>query len=762
MNLFRQLSSWLGMDNTTISPPPTDRLRDLLDLARRAKRAEDYTTAIQHLDEALDIALERRDATARAVIILQKTELLILQRQWEQAEMLLNEVRRDARASGDKTQLAYTLNAMGLLWQARGEWSRARQYYEEAFKVAEEADSIGAQGRAQGNLGATYLHENNASYAVRLLTDAVMQLNMTDDIEMSSYFVGLLGQSKIENGDEQEGQQYLIRALRLAERMGYRMYERRWSVALGNLAFERGENRAAHNYYQRAIGLFAPDMISNEHITVLCRASRVSLNVGLVDDALQFADKAWQLFQSNRPADIADVIQLGQPEDVANAMLENPPAKESSNSTTKASSATKLDPTLEALVEGTLGIALQANGRSAEALPHLEAAVRIENKTHDAHHIDITREIAAAYAGAGNHERALEMFQQAIERAAASGLALEQAHALRDMGEFYAKIGATQDAIRAWTDALSIYKVEKVNTQIARVYCDMANTRKFAGQGQRAMKDYEQALMALNALDDDDLPTRGVVLSNAAVAYVDQGDVESARAFFREAIIIAERLGDRAAEATRRGNYGWFLLAIGHTQEAITTLKHALEISRSINLTLSMAVQTDNLGLAHDRLGNHEEALHYHQEALRLLEGIEHPHWKAIFQANQGQTLLALNRPDEARPLFESALASGRGKQDIEVTIQALCGLAHLAMKRDAPQDADALLVEAIDLARKADMRRLLAEALTLRSEQQAALHHTDEAQATWEEAQNLFRILHAPQADLKPQWLNHAADRLS
>jgi hypothetical protein len=74
-------------------------------------------------------------------------------------------------------------------------------------------------------------------------------------------------------------------------------------------------------------------------------------------------------------------------------------------------------------------------------------------------------------------------------------------------------------------------------------------------------------------------------------------------------------------------------------------------------------------------------------------------------------------------------------------------------MQRDAA-DADALLTEAIALARKIENRRLLAEALAMRSQQHAALERPDEATAAWGEAQRLYLMLHMPQGKIQPAWL--------
>jgi hypothetical protein len=61
-------------------------------------------------------------------------------------------------------------------------------------------------------------------------------------------------------------------------------------------------------------------------------------------------------------------------------------------------------------------------------------------------------------------------------------------------------------------------------------------------------------LTLLNSVEDQE--TRGIVLANAATVYVDQGDIETAESFFAESIQIAQKLEDRLAESTRRGNYG--------------------------------------------------------------------------------------------------------------------------------------------------------------------------------------------------------------
>lgn len=366
--------------------------------------------------------------------------------------------------------------------------------------------------------------------------------------------------------------------------------------------------------------------------------------------------------------------------------------------------------------------------------------------------IDLLRSLAAAQAKSGATDAAIQTYARAIKAAEKSPLALAQTR--RDLGLTHQALGDLHAAIHEWMIALAIYETEKAAAQAARLLCDIANARKVSGQHARAMKDFEDALLQLNAVEESDLETRGLVLSNAANAYADSGDVESADSFFNEAITIANRLEDRAAESTRSGNYGWFLLHVGRPRRAISVIERALQLSRELDMPLHTAVQTDNLGLVYDALGDYMTALDHHRQALRLLEALDQPYWVATARINQANTLIALAQIDQAGALLDAALATGRALGRVELVIAALIGLASVALGQRDLDGAENLLHEAITLARKHDMRRLLAEALSVRSHQQALANQPADAAATWEEAHKLYAMLHMAQAKVQPAWL--------
>ncbi len=556
--------------------PQDQALRAALESARVAKYAEQYDRALQALDRGLVQARAQQDRAAEIALSLHKSEVLIRQGRLDDADSLLQTILKSASTD---TQRAYCFCMSGVLKQTRGDWAGARGDYEQAVDLARSDSAAGAEGRALGHLGDTYLQDGNASYAAHLLQDALPKLSSSGDTDLLSYFTGLLGQALIQNGQLAEGQHTLDKALRLAEQVGYRVYQRHWGLVLGSRALEEGRAQDAHAYFNLVLRQFAPETVSTEYVTAVIAISRASHSLRRSDEALAYAQIALTAAQ-----------QLG-------------------------------DSALQTHAEATLGVALRAVGRSDEAIPYLQGAA----------HPEALRSLAAAQADSGDYDAAIASCRRAIQQAESSDRALEVAQARRDLGLVYLRLKDYPAAIAEWAAALSYYDQQRAYAQAARLYCDIGSARKSMGQRARAMKDYAQALMALNSINGGDQETRGLVLSNAANAYAEQGDAESADAFFTEAINIAELLNDKAAESIRCGNYGWFLLLIGRPRRAMATLERALTLSQSLGLTLQAAVQLDNLGLVYDSLGDLPVALEHHRKALAQVSD------SALGGADQGQ-----------------------------------------------------------------------------------------------------------------------------
>lgn len=704
MNIFERILSWLGLPQpVTSQTPQNDEIHRLIGAGQRAKHIEDYPLALDFYDQAIALAQSQHLNTIRLGVSLFKAEVMIEQGALEDAERLLWELYPQAEKTVENS--AYALVNFGRLEQAKGETEIALSYYERAQQSAQKAHMPGAEGRALGFMAGIYLAQDNASYALHLLPQAIHKINSAGDMEYNSLFFGYLGQAKIASGNEAEGEKDLRSAIHFAEVMQNHRMERHWRLVLGNIMMKKPQFDEAYKQFKHALPLFKNYPDKALHIRTLVSLTRASLHFRNVGESLHYAQTAMSL-------------NAGDPE---------------------------LLPEIQAIT----GVVLHAKGDHEEAIEHLQAALKHLRTA------EIVRNIAAAQHAIRHDAEAEKHYREALALAAAEGDTAQQARTHVRLGLFYSERYKMQAAIEEWQAALQLYQQLRYHAQVASLYCDIGNARKYLGQGARAIKEYEAALMALNSVDD--IHVRGVVLSNAANAYTYQGDVESAEAFFNESIAIATRTEDRVAEAVRRGNYGWLLLMTGREQQAVNVLENALRISKEEKLIHQSAVQTTNLGLAHQHLGNWSAALTYHERALNIIQGVPSVHWVSIIRINLANALIGQGQAEQALPYLAEALATGRQYQDLEVIAQALIGQSRAALALGNPTDAVAPLGEALPLCRKSDMRHQLAEALQVSSELQAAQGDFTSAQAQWQEASQLFTLLRMTQATAQPAWLNNS-----
>ncbi len=695
-----------------------DTFHYTVESGKRLKRSGKYQDALTLFDHADEIARSLNDDNLRILVGLHRVEVYIRMSDWARAEEALLRLKvQNADTPGAKS--AYVIISQGIMSQDRGDWATARELYEEALKQARAARASGPEGRAQAHLADTYMHEDNASFAVYLLEEAIPKLNATDDIEMSSYFVGRLGEALIAVGRRSEGQQLIGRALRLAEHMQYKEYEMRWRQVLAVQAMEDGSYSDARRHLMLVLSLLERGEDQSQQITTFSRLSKACLRLDEGPAALDYARQAVDLARQDG----------SKPE--------------------------------QWLALGSHGVVLRVMGdyqnaveTLSQVVPHYETLI-LTSADHS--YVEVLRNLAASQAEVADFTTAENTYQLALDHAKKHHEPLDEAGTYRDLGIMFTRQSRYHDVIKMWLNALEIYEQKGHSARVARLYCDIATMRKRIGQEKRAIKDYEQALMLLSSIDD--VETRGIVLSNAATAYVDQGDVETAEAFFVEAIKIALNLHDHHAEATRRGNYGWFLMITGRAQRSIATLTYALRQSENLGLKLQAAVQTDNLALAYDELGQVGMALSYHQEALSKIQEIKQPYWESMIRVHLAHSHITADNLAEAQKLLEHLQKQDITKDDGDIAVRVQLGMARIALKQQEFEQALAYANAAVQRAEQSGMRRWLADSLVLRSEIYSYQANPQAAMEDWHRAEQFYEFLLIPPETKAPSWIAETQD---
>jgi len=724
VNFFDRLAEKLGLRSSgtvnTASQVGRETLQTLLERMKRYKRSGEYDKALEEIDRATQMISGYQSSLVSEslpfALRLHRADIYTQQKNYSEAQNLLLSLQNEAEVHKQKAYLAYVLIALGVLSQEQSQWDLAREYYERALRVSKEYKLLGAEGRSQGHLADTYLNEGNASYATYLLQEAIPKINTSGDMELSSYFVGRLGESLIIQGKKGDGQNLIGRALRIAEQMEYRQYQIRWRSALAVEAMSDGLYEDARRLLTAVFAQMNTQIFKDEPkmVNTLCRLCKVCLRLNDIPAALDYAKQASEFSGS-----VSSIDKL--------------------------------------LLEATLGVIARTVHDYDGAIGHLTTAINggyIDQKWTEGEHspVELLRNLAVAYTEKGDFTVARATFDKALVYAEKHDDPLDTAAIHRDIGIFYMRQKQLDEAIKEWHIALRLYEGRGQYARVARLYCDIAHFRKQSGQFKRAMSDYQMALQTLSS--SDDIETRGVVLANTAIAFVDYSDMETVDSFFVESIQIAGQLADRVAESTRRGNYGWFLLVTGKPDRALEMLEYALHLSEQLGLKTQLAVQTDNIGLVYDEIGNYERAVYYHAKAWELLSGSEEIHWRGIVSANLGNSLVSLGKDDEAQKLLDVALESGRNQDDNEVIVRALIGLVRLNMKDEFVGHIGKWLDEAQTRAEALHSRRLLGDIYALRSQYEAKIGNLDVSRLAWEKVQKTFKLLGSPLSEAVPQWL--------
>jgi len=690
------------------------QLDSLIAQARQADYAEDDLLAFEHLREASELAERTADAKTRIEIKLQQIVLMIRLQQLEQAALKLEELKPMVEANARDTACWHWVN--GLLAHQQADSEAAREAYQTARDMAQEAGAAQIRSLASGFLAGIYIEEGNASYAMHLLKESLTLLDTSGDLDYGSHFAGCLGEAYVASGQIQEGEHLIERALRIAERLGQNRYIRRWRLALGDIALNRHHYDAAYEQLTAALDLFLSAQQNQPiYIQTLCKLSEAALFTNRPNEALTYAQTAL-------------------------AHLEN----------------TEGD--LSAQVQAALGLALYANGQLSDAQSQLEQAISsYKGKTAAADqrmYVNLLRYLAAIQSKTDT-EAALRYYEQALTQAETHSLSRAEAQVATDLGRIYVQQENYDDAIRCWKRAVKVYEAAHDSVHTIRIYCDMAQAQMALGQETRAMRDIEQALMLLSSIDDPQ--TRGLVLSNAGMLYAAHGEVESAEQFMVESIQIAKELHDPAAEAIRRGNYGWMLVQIGRAQRAMIELKTAHQLSVEHHLHLQAAIQTDNLGLAELGLGNVDAALEKHQNALSQAITLGNRRWASLFRLHSGQVYFKQGQISDAKSAFEAALADANAAGAADCIMLASLNLAQLALHEKAVDAAAQYLKEARQRAQNYPTRQMRLEMLIVASQFEAAVGKPDEARTLWAEAEQLYHLLNRPKPAL--DWLHQTSD---
>ena len=707
-NLFKRLlGSRPDLPQMPALTPAQHQMNTLLDTAATALEQGFHQTALDTYQHGLTLARTAGQPANVEHFLSGIGAVYVAQNNFEAARPVFEEALEIARHLNDRRVLARCLNNYGSFYAKQGEWGTAQTYHQQALDSARASGNAEVIALALENLAQDYLKQDNPGYAQHLLKEAVIITQAAGQPQLASRVIGLLAEATLAADDRVAAQKLLGQALYLARQASQPDLELRWLQGLARLEMENRNYAQAIKYLQEVENL-----------------------------ALRLGNQSAEFFM-NTALDLTTAYQRSGNSTLAEEYATRALAQARSTGNVAH----------EAMALNRLGMAAYTMGDLNRALSYLTEALAFyhdETRTQLDEHIQILLTLGQIAVRQNRLGEAASFVDQALQLARRGENPAREAEVLYLSGTLAARQGDRDTAVGRWQDALRLMDSAD-SAQIARLRCDIAQSRRETGDFKSALDEYEKALLLLNHISHP--PTRGLVLSNAATLYTEMGDVDTAQAFYEESIEIARTTGDTRAESLRLGNLGWFYALTGRPQSAIHHLESALKLSRQLEDTMMIAVQTNNLACTYAQLKDYETARTLHKQAIVAATAVDSDRWLGVFQADLGVTLVALNRPDEAEPLFLSAVERSERTGDLENLTRAQARLAGLYVRTGRLDAAADPATQAEQRARKMYYQRGIADSVAALGDLARARGDDKAAQRYYTEALRLYTILHDPGA---------------
>ena len=268
-------------------------------------------------------------------------------------------------------------------------------------------------------------------------------------------------------------------------------------------------------------------------------------------------------------------------------------------------------------------------------------------------------QLACAHALRGDLENALERYKQCLEANTKAGDAHGRATSLYN-------IGWTLAAMGRWTEATEYYYRSIALCEEHGFYDPLASARMSLGELLLKRSEYDDAAFMFRSVVEGERQNRragGVyreVLLHLGWTHFRKGDLAQAEEVLAEAARLCEEAGDRGVLATVCCRRAELALARGRLDAAGDLVAQAERHATDLNLTREKGEVLRVHALLSLARGKSDRALDIFVRSETTLEPLGDTYELALARLQHGRELLEMNRPDEARPLLQTAAQTFR------------------------------------------------------------------------------------------------------
>ncbi|TML73005.1 MAG: tetratricopeptide repeat protein [Actinobacteria bacterium] len=251
---------------------------------------------------------------------------------------------------------------------------------------------------------------------------------------------------------------------------------------------------------------------------------------------------------------------------------------------------------------------------------------------------------------------------------------------------FYDRLAVEEDNLRA---ALA-WAAETAEVELEVELVSAANYYWLVRGHLREARTHTEDLVARSPTAP--AAVRGRALDCAAGFSYRVGDLETARAWWEEALELFRGVGDDDGVNRAVGSLGNVAVGEGDLDRAVALYDEAATGARALGKTMRLATILSNLGAIANRRGDVDTAIAYFSESIELARVTGDDDGLAVSVHNLARSYLILGRLDDARAGLAESFGIARRLGYREVIAYCVGGFAEIAMREERPDQAAELL----------------------------------------------------------------------
>src|SRR6266571_1788373 len=342
-----------------------------------------------------------------------------------------------------------------------------------------------------------------------------------------------------------------------------------------------------------------------------------------------------------------------------------------------------------------VGSAMCSLGRPREGLRVLYKTGRMARR--DGHRVIASyamMDASAALWKAGMYKRALSYARRQYGLLRDADRPVQVAHALQNLGILQSELGMYAQARRNQTRGLESHQPSSAEGEATRFLGNIGETYRAQGRWRKALGYYRGALKGARAGGD----SRAILVTGA--------------------------------------NVGQVLSTIGHSREALISLRHSMITARTLgstDATIALLTSWATLLLA---MGRHSAAYRLTSHACQLVESAQLWQWMLELKRCRAMALWNQGKVDEAHGVIVEAIARYGERSPFDVRLSANLTQAQFEQGRGAGLEAmEEMLRPLLETARRKRMRWHLATGLLVRAEALLGANLAEQAESGLQEA---------------------------